>query len=329
VPTSRRRRTRRLESEDATLDRKNVDWRGYIPAITTPFDRDGELSIAMLDDLLDWLMAEGMHGIVVAGTTGEWFSLRRREKVALFDAVGQKLAGRMVIIAGCNAYTATEAIEIAEAAHRAGFDGILLTPPPYIRPTSREVEVFYRTVSDNVHLPICVYNWPPGTGIDMDLDLLRKLAALEKVVAIKNSTSSWQHFLDVFRALQDEVRIFGVPMNDDGIDLVMNHGADGMMGAGAVLGRRQPEFFNALWRNDPDTAGKMARLDSVLMDTWFTPELTGRFGSAQAILKAALNVQGLPGGYPRKPLLPLTRADTLRVRDTLQALGVEVDGRLG
>src|SRR5688500_17361701 len=80
-------RNPRPGSEDPTVDRENVDWRGYIPAITTPFDRDGELSIAMLDDLLDWLMAEGMHGIVVAGTTGEWFSLRPQEKVALFDAV--------------------------------------------------------------------------------------------------------------------------------------------------------------------------------------------------------------------------------------------------
>ena len=310
------------------MDRQNVDWRGYIPAITTPFDQDGELNIGMLDDLLDWLLAEGMHGIVVAGTTGEWFSLQPGEKIALFNAVGRKLAGRMAIIAGCNAYTAIEAIEIAGAANQAGFDGILLTPPPYIRPTSREVEVFYRTVSDNIQLPICVYNWPPGTGIDMDLDLLTKLAALEKVVAIKNSTSSWQHFLDVFRALHDAVRIFGVPMNQDGIDLVMNYDADGMMGAGAVLGRRQPEFFNALWRNDPGTASEMAKLDSALMDAWFTPELTGRFGSAQAILKAALNVQGLPGGYPRAPILPLSRLHTARVRDTLERLGVKVNGEL-
>lgn len=308
------------------MNRQNVDWRGYIPAITTPFDEDGALNIGMLDDLLEWLLAEGMHGIVVAGTTGEWFSLRGDEKVTLFNAVGRKLSGRMTIIAGCNAYTANEAIEIAGAARRAGFDGILLTPPPYIRPTSDEVEAFYRAVSDEIDLPICVYNWPPGTGIDMDLELLNKLSSIEKVVAIKNSTSSWQHFLDVFEALHGEVRIFGVPMNEEGMDLVMHRDADGMMGAGAVLGRRQPEFFNALWRNDRKTAAEMARLDRALMDAWFTPELTGRFGSAQAILKAALNVQGLPGGYPRAPILPLGPGETQRVRDTLAELGVKVNG---
>jgi len=309
------------------LDRQDIDWRGYIPAITTPFDKDGALNIGMLEELLDWLFAEGMHGIVVAGTTGEWFSLEPDEKVALFNTVGRKLSGRMSIIAGCNAYTAKDAIETAGVASRAGFDGILLTPPPYIRPTSREVEAFYRTVSDNIDLPICIYNWPPGTGIDMDLELLTRLASLDKVVAIKNSTSSWEHFLDVFHALHDEVRIFGVPMNQRGMDLVLEHDADGMMGAGAVLGRLQPEFFNALWRNDTSTAKRMARLDRALMKEWFTPELTGRFGSAQAILKAALNVQGLPGGYPRAPILPLTENDTERVRETLGRLGVKVNGQ--
>lgn len=308
------------------MNRQDVDWRGYIPAITTPFDRDGALNIAMLDGLLEWLLAEGMHGIIVAGTTGEWFSLRPDEKVTLFNVVGRKLSGRMPIIAGCNAYTPGEAIEAAAAASHAGFNGILLAPPPYIRPTPDEVEAFYSVVSDAIDLPICVYNWPPGTGIDMDLDLLTRLAAIRMVVAIKNSTSSWQHFLEVFEALHDEVRIFGVPMNEDGMDLVIERGADGMMGAGAVLGRRQPEFFNALWRKDRETATEMARLDATLMEAWFTPELTGRFGSAQAILKAALNVQGLPGGYPRSPILPLGRHHTQRVRETLAELGVRVNG---
>ncbi len=307
------------------MNRQDVDWRGYIPAITTPFDRDGALNIRMVDDLLDWLMAEGMHGIVVAGTTGEWFSMKPDEKVTLFNAVGRKLSGRMTIIAGCNAYTANEVAQIAGAAKQAGFDGILLTPPPYIRPTSREIEAFYRDVSDRIELPICVYNWPPGTGIDMDLELLTRLASIERVVAIKNSTSSWQHFLAVFEALHEEVRIFGVPMNEEGMDLVLNHDADGMMGAGAVLGRRQPEFFNALWRNDRETAVAMARLDRALMEAWFTPELTGRFGSAQAILKTALNVQGLPGGYPRAPILPLDERGEAQVRDSLAGLDIRLE----
>lgn len=310
------------------MDRNSIDWRGYIPAITTPFDEQGNLSLAMFHDLLAWLLAEGMHGIVVAGTTGEWFSLSHAEKRDLFDAAGQQLAGKMTLIAGCNSYTSAAAIETASLAASAGFDGILLTPPPYVRPTAREIETFYRRVSDAIDLPICVYNWPPGTGIDMDLALLTRLARLEKVVAIKNSTASWNHFVEVFHALHADLRIFGVPMNAAGINLVLKHGADGMMGAGAVLGRKQPEFFEALWRHDIETARSMARLDQMLMQEWFTAELTGRFGSAQAILKTALNLQGLPGGYPRDPILPLSDADVGRVRDALIKAGIHVTGNL-
>lgn len=282
----------------------------------------------MLRELLAWLLDEGMHGIVAAGTTGEWFSLSAAEKRDVFETVGQELAGKMTIIAGCNAYTAKEAIATEVIAAKAGFDGILLAPPPYVRPSSREIEAYFHRVSDAAELPICVYNWPPGTGVDMDLELLTQLARLDNVVAIKNSTSSWDHFLDVFHALHKDVRIFGVPMDAAGMDLVLKHGADGMMGAGGVLGRKHAEFFEALWRNDLETAESIAKLDRTLMGEWFTKDLTGQFGSAQAILKTALNLQGLPGGYPRDPILPLSEADIEKVRSTLVKLGINVIGQI-
>ena len=97
-----------------------------------------------------------------------------------------------------------------------GFDGILVTPPPYMVPTDREILGFYREVNAAVSLPICVYNWPPGTNVDMSLDLLRSIAELSNVVAIKNSTADLRHFVDVFFALKDQVRVFGVPMNEVG-----------------------------------------------------------------------------------------------------------------
>ena len=310
------------------MDRHSIDWRGYIAAITTPFDRNGALDLKMLDALLGWLCSEGVHGIVVAGTTGEWFSMSPDEIAVLLERVGRKLSGKTTIIAGCNAYTATEVLRTAEVASSFDFDGILLTPPPYIRPTAAEIEAFYRTVNQSVKLPICVYNWPPGTGVDMDIDLLTRLADLDKVVAIKNSTSNREHFLRAFHKLKNRVRIFGVPMNEHGIKLVLDHDADGMMGAGAVLGHRQPGFFNALWRNDVESARHLAVMDNRLMKDWFTPEFTGRFASAQAILKAALNMQGLPGGYPRPPILPVNGAGLGIIEKTLSDLGLETLGAI-
>jgi 4-hydroxy-tetrahydrodipicolinate synthase len=302
------------------MDRHSVQWRGYIPAITTPFTGEGALDLDALDRLLQWLHQEKMHGIIIGGTQGEWFTISAAERKQLMQAVGRKLSGKLPLIAGCSGYTSSEVAANARLAAEHGFDGILVTPPPYMVPTDREILAFYREVNDAVSLPICVYNWPPGTNVDMSLELLRKIAELSNVVAIKNSTADLRHFVDVFFALKDQVRVFGVPMNDLGI-LLVQQGADGTMGAGAVLGRELPDYFNAIWDNDIARARRLGDRNEVLMRAWFNTDYTGRFGSAQAIFKAALNELGLPGGFPRRPLLPLEAEGVRVVRQTLVELG--------
>jgi dihydrodipicolinate synthase/N-acetylneuraminate lyase len=176
-------------------------------------------------------------------------------------------------------------------------------------------------VSAAVSLPICVYNWPPGTNVDMSCELLERLAGLERVVAIKNSTGNLDRFIRSFFALKDRVRIFGFGMDELGATLVQAHGGDGTIGAGAVLGRDQPDFYNHLWRGELVEALRCGARDRKLMRDWFTESLVGRFGSAQAILKEALNVLGLPGGYPRPPILELGAAGREQVHQTLRELG--------
>ncbi|MHB1808066.1 MAG: dihydrodipicolinate synthase family protein, partial [Solirubrobacteraceae bacterium] len=142
------------------MNRDSVGWRGYIPAIATPFTADGALDGAGWAESLEWMIAEGMHGVIVAGTTGEWFSLEHHERVELFRIAGEVVSRRIPVIAGCNAFTAREVVAYAQAAERSGLDGILVTPPPYVVPTRKEVVCFYQTVSDQIELPMCVYNWP-------------------------------------------------------------------------------------------------------------------------------------------------------------------------
>jgi dihydrodipicolinate synthase/N-acetylneuraminate lyase len=304
-----------------TTKRMRVEWRGYIPAITTPFDADGELDLAGLGRLLEWLHGEGMHGLVVAGTTGEWTSLKPQERKTLISAVGRQMAGKLPLIAGCTAFTAIEVLDFAQAAAAAGFEGILVTPPPYIRPSEDEIYAFYTSVSDGSPLPICIYNWPPGTGIDMSIPLLERLAGIENVVAIKQSTGDLRRFVHTYFRLSDRVRVFGHTMDDCGLALLKGAGGDGTMGAGGVLGRVQPDFYRNVWAGDFEAARACGQQDRVIMDDWYTEDLVGRFGSGSAILKAALNVQGLPGGYVRRPLLDVCPSSLERIRATLAGLG--------
>lgn len=173
-------------------------------------------------------------------------------------------------------------------------------------------------------MPICVYNWPPGTGIDMPLALLERLAGIDAVVAIKQSTPDFTRFVETFFALKDRVRVFGFPMNEIGLTMLRIHGGDGTMGAGGVLGRFQTGFYDHLWAGDIDAARACGQKDRVLMRDWYTPELTGRFGSGPAILKAALDAQGLPGGRVRAPLRDVGATDRAAIRQTLTDLGLRL-----
>jgi dihydrodipicolinate synthase/N-acetylneuraminate lyase len=309
------------------VDRNTVDWRGYIPAITTPFDDDGAIDFDAWSDLCEWMVEQRMHGVVVAGTTGEWFSLLPDERKELFDAATRQIGRRITVIGGCNSYTPRESIEYAQAALDAGMDGILLTPPPYIRPNDKELAGFYAAVSDAVEIPICVYNWPRGTGIDIGVELALRLAEVENVVAMKNSTGDFGQFLQVFFAVRDRIRYFGFPANDVGMFLMQHAGGDGTIGAGAVLGSDHADFFNHLWAGDLEAARRCGNRDRMLFDHWIASDYSARFGSPQALMKAALNLQGLPGGHVRPPLLALTDEELDRVRLTLSELGL-VDARV-
>jgi 4-hydroxy-tetrahydrodipicolinate synthase len=301
--------------------RSRANWRGYIPAITTPFDAERNLDLGALGGLLEWLHGEGMHGLLIAGTTGEWPSLSDPERAQLFAAAGAQLKGKLPLLAGCTAYTPRQVLALADHAAASGFDGIVVTPPPYYKPSGEEILAFYADLSAATPLPICVYNWPPGTGIDMPLELLKRIAALENVVAIKQSTGDLRRFVDTFYALNDQVRVFGHTMDEHGLTFLRAHGGDGTMGAGAVLGRTHPDFYNKLWAGDVDGARACGRQDRVILDQWYTPELVGRFGSGPAILKAALNAQGLPGGHVRAPLRDVSAEDAAKIRETLVELG--------
>lgn len=302
--------------------RGRVDWRGYIPAIVTPFTRDGALDLKGFGTMLEWLYGEGMHGLVVAGTTGEWTSMTPDERCQLFTAAGRQLGSRLPLIAGCTAFTAREVIGYARHAATVGFQGILVTPPPYIRPSADEIHRFYADISAESPLPICVYNWPPGTGIDMPLPLLARLADIPNVVAIKQSTGDLRRFVEAFFALKDRVLVFGHSMDEHGLQLLRAAGGDGTMGAGAVLGRVHADFYNHLWAGNIEAARECGRKDRVIMEQWYTTELVGRFGSGPAILKAGLAARGIPAGHVRPPLLDVAAEDRIHIRQTLIDLGV-------
>jgi 4-hydroxy-tetrahydrodipicolinate synthase len=306
------------------MNRDSVDWKGYIPALTTPFTAELELDRAGWQELVEWSVSEGMHGIVVAGSSGEWFSLAPAERVELFDLARRQVAGRIPVLGCCNAIRVDEALEYAREAERLGLDGIVLAVPPYSVPNEREIVAFYELAAASVRLPVCLYNWPRGTGVDLSPALIARLTEIDNVVAIKNSTRTYGAFIQGFFAVGDRIRYFGFGTDELSMMLITERGGDGTIGGGAVLGRDHADYYEHLWRGDIDEARRCGARDKLLFDFMMTPEFEPQFASAQAIMKAALNLRGLPGGYPRPPYLPLTDEELEWTRAFLTELGVDV-----
>src|SRR5699024_599748 len=152
------------------MDRNSVSWRGYIPAITTPFDKVGNLDLEAFDGQMEWLKSERLQGVILAGTSGEWFSMTTDERARLFEAGAKFRSDDFVVLGAGNAFTKAEAITHAHSAEKVGLDGLLLTIPPYIVPNRHEIVSFYQSVSDASEIPLTVYNWPRGCVVDMNVD---------------------------------------------------------------------------------------------------------------------------------------------------------------
>jgi 4-hydroxy-tetrahydrodipicolinate synthase len=289
-----------------------VTWRGYWPAAPTPFTAGGALDEVAWRALLALYLEQGVHGVLVNGSTGEWASQTPDERRRVAEIAVDAVAGVVPVVVGVTSYTAREAGELARHAVASGADGVLATPPPYVHPSDREILAFYAELCDAAAAPVMVYNWPRGVSVDISPDLAGRLAALDGVVAIKESTGDWLKALALHERVVDVVRVFGTFISRRGLAVLRELGGDGNIdggGLGAVAG---VGFYEAVWRGDLEAARTFADRYQTLQTALVRPDFSGRFGTPPAQLKAAMRLLGQPGGHVRPPLLEVDGPDELR-----------------
>ena len=306
------------------MNRDDVTWRGYWPASPTPFAPDGAYDPDAHRTLLDWYVGEGMHGVFINGTTGEWFSQTPDERRLVAETAIDALAGRVPVVIGCTALTAREAAELGRHALAAGADGVGSTPPPYSKTFPDETVRYFQDLSDGVDGPVMVYNWPHGTSVDIGPELAERLVAVDNVVAIKDSTPDQEQFFETARRVLGEVRVFGPFMSVAGLDFLLEVGGDGFIGGGSLWGAPDAGFWEAVWRGDRQSAREHARrTDELFPKLWLPGGWAGQFGAYQSQLKALMRMLGQPGGEVRPPRLPVTDEGSLRrLREILVEAGL-------
>lgn len=278
-----------------------------MPAVTTPFTRDGRIDETSHADNLTRLLDAGATGFVVGGCTGEFWALTHEERKRLCSFSKEVVGDRGVILMGVGCITVDETVALSRHAESAGADGALIVPPYFVKLTDDELFRHYEDVSNRTGLPICLYNIPANAVNAITPALADRLAGLERVVAIKESSGDWANFYGTLIAVKDRLRVYCGPASVYGIPAVQQ-GADGLI-----------DCFPNLWVADGLGMYGLAQSDDVARQREVQAlgrRLTDLFvsfgGSLYPATKAALNLMGLPGGgHVRAPLRD-TEGETLK-----------------
>ena len=178
---------------------------GIYTPVVTPFRKNFEIDFGSLEEILKFLLKKKIHGIVVGGTTGEYFSLSFQERIQLFEFVKKIVGNKCQLIAGTTAINANEAIELSLIAKYLGYKCILLGSPPYSQPTQEESAQFFLNIAKKVQIPIMIYNFPEKMAFEIKEPFLKKVMSNKFFTSIKHNSSNpamIKHFASNYPSLE-------------------------------------------------------------------------------------------------------------------------------
>ena len=227
-------------------------FRGSITALITPF-RDGALDETAFSQFVEWQIAQGTHGVVPVGTTGESPTLSRAEHKRVIELCIEAANGRVPVIAGTGSNNTVDAIEYTRHAKDVGADGALIVAPYYNKPSQEGLYQHYKAIHDAVEIPIIVYNIPGRSIVDISVETMARLAKLPNIVGVKDATG------DVTRISRQRAAIgedFLLLSGDDPLALAsMANGAHGCISVTSNIAPKLcSEFQTACMSGDFKTA---------------------------------------------------------------------------
>ena len=272
-------------------------FRGVCTALVTPFS-NGKLDLDAFRFLLDWQIEAGVDAVCVAGTTGEAATLTESEWEQLLVAAVRGAGGKIPVIAGVGSNSTARAVALAEKAKAGGADAVLAVTPYYNGGTDDGIVAHYHGIAD-AGLPVLVYNVPKRTGVDISVDLYRRIAAHPNVAGVKEAGEGYDRLADFFCAFGD-----GLPLYtgcDAGILPAVALGAMGVVSVTSnLIPREMRELYLSAARGDYNEARRLSSLRLPLIRALFCE-------TNPAPLKRAMELCGLCGGELRLPLSPVGR----------------------
>ncbi len=292
---------------------KNGTFRGSMTALVTPF-KNGKVDEAAFRGHVDWQIAQGTHGLVPVGTTGESPTLSHAEHKSVVEWCINEAKGRVPVIAGAGSNNTNEAVELSRHAEKVGADAVLIVTPYYNKPNQEGLYQHYKAINDAIGIPIIIYNIPPRSIVDMSVDTMARLYELKNIVGVKDATGNIVRVSQQRQAMgPDFIQLSG----EDATALAFNvHGGHGCISVSSnVAPKACADFQNASLSGDYAKAltyqDKLFPLHTAL---FVEPNPAGP--------KYALSVLGRMTDEVRLPMVPTTEPTRAIIRKAMAFAGL-------
>ena len=289
-------------------------FRGAFVAIVTPFI-DGQLDEQGLVDLIEFHIANGTHGIVPCGTTGESATMSHDEHHRVVELTVKTVNGRVPVVAGSGSNSTAEAIELTRYAREAGVDGVLMVSPYYNRPSQEGLYQHYKAVAEAVDVPIILYNVPSRTSSNVLPATVARLAAIDNIVGIKEATGSLNQVSEVIMLCPKD---FAVLSGDDftAMATVLVGGTGVISVTSNVAPKDMADMMEAALAGDLAKANELHYKLFPLMQAMF-------YDSNPVPAKTTLQLMGkIKSGTPRLPLCSMNDENLAKLKAALTAYGL-------
>lgn len=295
-----------------------MKFEGIYTPIVTPFNPDFSIRHDEFAQTIEFLIGAGVHGLIVAGTTGEYYAQSSEERVELMQLAGKLINKRVPFIVGTGAIRTEDSVYFAQAAKTAGADALLVATPPYAYPTSREIALHALAIDRAANLPAMLYNYPGRMCVSMDEEVLNRLGQSPNFCAIKESSGDINRLHDLARDYPHIQLSCG--MDDQALEFFA-WGARSWVCAGSNFA---PEAHIAMYQACAVEGdfNKGRRIMSAMLPLMRVLEQGGKFVQC---IKHGLTLRGIDCGPPRKPLQPLNKDDKRALAETIRTMNTTID----
>lgn len=270
---------------------------GVYAPVVTPFHDDETVDEPSFVAAIEALIAAGVAGIVVGGTTGEYYAMTTDERTRQLAVAAEIVDHRVQLVAGCNSGATRDVIALARHAGGLGCDAVMLAAPPTSLPSQQQLAAHIRAAADEGGLPVILYNYPARSGVEFGFECLDLLADVPGVIAIKESSGDFSRFLALRSRFASRIEVI-CGSDDQAFDYVAWGVRSWLAGTANVLPRQHVEFVRAMLAGEVELGRR--RFEAILPFITYVEA-----GDYNAKVKAGMAHLGIHAGTVRRPMTSL------------------------